>query len=125
MKDTDLPLPEGFAELAPFLDWNLDTADQRQDKRRRSTSEELQLFYDAVVPRMDEILALLDTSAPGELPPAHRLLFNLACSLAEIAPNVELYKCSPGVPYSFEESRMIAGHGNQATWRGLTPMASN
>lgn len=116
-------LPRGFEDLAPFLDWNLPTAHARQAKRRQSSREELRSFYDAVLPKMPAILAEIDHYPLGELPENHQPLFNLALSLAEVAPNVELYKGNPAVPYAFEETRLVAIHGGQQTWRGLSPMA--
>ena len=117
-------LPEGFEDLAPFLGWNLETPDERQNKRRQSSTEELQVFYHSMLPRMSEILERLDRYELGRLPETDRTLFNLALALAEIAPNVELYDGDPGVPFAFEEDRMIAAHGRQPTWRGLSPMAA-
>lgn len=52
-------------------------------------------------------------------------MFKLALSLAEVAPHVELYGGDPAVPHSFTEDRMIAAHGRQETWRGLSPMAGS
>lgn len=117
-------LPQGFEDLTPFLGWNLETPDERQAKRRQSSTEELRVFYHSLLPRMNEILERLGRYELGRLPETDRTLFNLALALAEIAPNVELYDGDPGVPYSFEEDRMIAAHGRQPTWRGLPPMAA-
>lgn len=114
-------LPPSFSELAPYLDWALATADERQAKRLASTSAELKLFYDAVLPRLEDILAEVDLFPLGGLPESHQPLYNLALSLAEVAPHIELYGGAVGVPYAFEESRFIAVHGEQPTWKGLDP----
>ena len=55
--------------------------------------EELRAFYDAMMPRLDEIIAYLDTVPDGdERPaPAHRLHL-MSLSLIEIANLVEIYK---------------------------------
>ena len=55
--------------------------------------EELRAFYDAMMPRLDEIIAYLDTVPAGdERPePAHRL-YLMSLSLVEIANLVEIYK---------------------------------
>jgi len=116
-------LPPGFEGLTPLLDWNLETADARQLKRRTSSRDQLRAFYDAILPHMDAILAVIDKYELGKLPPSHQPLFNMALALAEIAPNMELYRGNPAVPYSFEEGRFVAHHGNQPTWKGLPPTA--
>lgn len=115
-------LPPEFADLAPFLDWDLPTADQRQAKRLSSTREELKALYDAVLPRLEAILTAVDAYPLGSLPKSHQAIYNIALSIAEVAPHIELYGGQPGVPYAFEESRFVAVHGAQETWRGLNPM---
>jgi hypothetical protein len=119
---TDNLLPSGFEALAPFLDWNLATANQRQAKRLASRREDLRAFYDATLPLVPAILAKADEYPLGELPPAIQPIYNLALSLAEVAPHIELYRGDPGVPYAFEEGRFVAIHGDQETWRGRAPM---
>jgi len=121
---TQLTLPSEFAELTPWLDWALPTADERQRKRLASTSEGLRQFYDAVLPRLEDILAEVDRYPLGQLPETHRPLYGLALSLAEIAPHIELYGGAVGVPFAFEEARFIAVHGDQPTWKALQPMAT-
>lgn len=116
-------LPEKFADLLPFMDWSLHNADLRQQKRRESTTEEMQTFYDAILPRIEDILAVVNEYKLGELPEEYRALYDMALSLAEIAAHVELYKGDPAVPFAFEESRMIAVHGQHATWWGKAPNA--
>lgn len=118
---TQLTLPDGFAELTPILAWALPRADQRQEKRRASTSAELRAFYMAVMPRLHDILAEVDRFPLGSLPETHRPLYSIALSLAEVAPHVELYGCAVEVPFAFEESRFFADHGNQQTWEGRYP----
>lgn len=121
---TEQTLPAEFADLAPYLGWALPTADERYVRRRSSTREELKAFYDAVAPRIEALLAAVDAYPLGALPESHRALFAIALSLAEVAPHIELYGGSPGVPYAFEEGRFVAIHGGQETWRGLHPMAN-
>lgn len=116
------PLPAGFEALGAFLDWNLSTPNARQEKRLRSTADEIAHFYQGGVPWLGAILAEIDRFPLGEIPATHIPLFNIALSLAEIAPSVELYRGSPGVPYAFEERRFVAVHGEQPTWQGKPPM---
>lgn len=121
---TEAKLPAGFEDLAPWLDWALPTADERQTKRRLSSKQELKAFYDAVLPRVEAMLAEADKYPLGKLPSDEQLIYNIALSLAEVAPHIELYGGAPGVPYAFEEARFVAVHGAQETWRGLNPMAA-
>jgi hypothetical protein len=119
MKD---PLPAAFAALEQFVPvWALDTQDARSHKRRTSSREELREFYEAMLPHMESILTELDRFPLGGLGPSHRPLYALLLSLAEIAPNIELYRGDPLVPHSFTESRMLSMHGGEPTWKALQP----
>ena len=53
-------LPAPFAGLEPFIDWSLTRERERTEKREASTMEEVREFYDAVFPRMEEIVKHLD-----------------------------------------------------------------
>ena len=109
-------LPPEFATLETWVqDWSLPTQNQRWDKRLASSKEELVAFYDAVLPHLEAILDAADEYPLGEMPDVVSQLFNLSMMLAEIAPNVELYRGEPGVPYSFEERRFIAVQGDAST----------
>lgn len=117
----EITFPAGFEDLAPFAQWALPTADQRTLARREASREELRAFYDAILPRIEAILDECDRFALGELPESHRGIFNIALSMAEIAPHVEFYRGDTGVPYSFEEARFVAVHGADETWQALPP----
>ena len=100
-----------FEPLSPFLDkWAKPTEYERADARRNSTPDELKAFYDGVVPHLPNILKKVDEYPVGEIPDAVKPLFYVALSLAEITPNVEFYKASPGIPFAFDESRLIGDH---------------
>ena len=88
-----------------------------------ATPQALKAFYDATLPRLEAILAEVDKYPLGGLPEALQPLYNIALSLAEVAPHLELYGGAVGVPYAFEEARFVAVHGAQPTWQGLQPMA--
>ena len=89
----DALLPDGFADLAPWADWALEPERARTAKKAASSMEEIRAFYDAMMPRLEAIMAYLDRVPAGdERPaPAHRLHL-LALSLVEVANLVELYK---------------------------------
>jgi hypothetical protein len=118
-------LPEGFEALAALSDWNLDTPDARQMKRLHGSTEETKAFYDAAVPMLPAIMTELDRFPLGDLPESHRPLFNIAMAVAEVAPHVELYHGSPGVPHAFKEERFVAAHGQQRTWTGAPPTGAD
>ena len=90
---TEALLPEAFEDLAPWLDWALEPERARAAKKVASSMEEIGAFYDAMMPRTEEIIAYLDGVPDGdERPaPAHRL-YLLTLSLVEVANLVEIYK---------------------------------
>lgn len=114
-------VPTGFEALQRFAKWNLMTADERTKARRESTEQELRDFYDGVLPYVEAVLDACDQYPLGKLPESHRSIFNIALSMAEIAPHVEFYRGQVGVPYAFEEARFVALHGADETWRALPP----
>jgi len=108
---SSVQFPEGFEDIQPFAEkWARDTEFERASARRNSTPKELKTFYDAVVPHLPAILERVDKYPLGKVEGADHGLFMIALALAEVAPHVEFYKCSPGVPYAFEEVRMKGAH---------------
>lgn len=106
-----IALPKEFADLQPFADtWACATEDARASARRSATSQELKSFYDAILPRLPEILKRVDQYPMGKIEGADQHLFHMALSLAEVAPHVEFYKSNPAVPYAFTETRMFGTH---------------
>lgn len=95
------PLPDDFADLQPFVPiWGpLETAEERYLQRQASRPEELQGFYDAMQPRIRDILAYLDGfPADRALPGPEHALFQLALGLSEAAAAIEVYGV-PRVPF--------------------------
>lgn len=106
-------LPADFKELEPFVSaWALGSAKQRHMQRLNSTSEQLVQFYDAILPEMHRLLAVLDQYPLGQLAEELHPLYWLSLSFAEVAPHIELYKRSVGVPFAFEETRFIYESGD-------------
>lgn len=116
-----MSVPTGFETLQKFAKWNLATADERTKARREASSQELREFYAGVLPCIEAVLDECGKYPLGELPETHRGIFNIALSMAEIAPHIEFYRGQAGVPYAFEESRFVAVHGSDETWRALPP----
>ena len=50
-------LPPAFEDLEPWADWALPTEPERYAKRLASEFDELQAFYDAAFPRLEEAAA--------------------------------------------------------------------
>lgn len=107
-----ITLPKPFETLEPFAEkWALPTQNQRQRQRIGSSRGELKAFYDAILPLISDIITYADRFPLGQLPPEAQPVFNMALSLAEIAPHIELYGGTAKVPHSFDENRFIAEHG--------------
>jgi hypothetical protein len=85
-------LPAQFGELAPFSGWILETWRERYDKRLASTMAELQSFYDAMMPRLQEILDHCDRYDVDDLPDDVRNLMLLTFSLCEASFPVEAWR---------------------------------
>jgi len=110
----DTSLPGAFRDLQRFVQgWSLPSQNQREAARRGSSAQERREFYEAAVPRLGAIIDYLDQFPLDSMPEDARRLLHLTLSVAEIAPNVELYKGSATVPFSFEETRFVAAHGDR------------
>jgi hypothetical protein len=92
-------LPEQFSELTAYSDWVLETWRERYDKRLSSSMEEMQAFYDAVMPRLQEIVDHCDTFDLDDLPEDVRNLLLLTFALCEVSFPVEAWR-QPRVPDS-------------------------
>ncbi len=102
-------LPEQFSDLEPFAkEWALATGPERARQRLSSSIEKIRAFYDAMLPRMDEIITYLNQFPLEKIPEQAKPLFYLTLSLAEVSRPVELY----GQPEAagIEESRFVLTH---------------
>lgn len=85
------PLPAPFADLSTFVnDWALPSEQARFHKLHTTSLEELRRFYDAMLPRMDEILAYLNQYSLTAMPADAGTLFDLAITFAETAHPIDL-----------------------------------
>lgn len=85
-------LPDKFAELEAFTDWSLETEAERYAKRLASSMDELQAFYDAAFPRLEDAMGYLDALDLNALPgDATRLLW-LMYSLVNASFPVEVWR---------------------------------
>jgi hypothetical protein len=92
-------LPEQFADLAPFADWIFDTWRPRYEKRLASTMDQMQAFYDAILPRMADIIEYCNRFDLDDLPDDARNLLLLTFAFCEASFPVEAWR-QPRVPDS-------------------------
>ena len=101
-----LPLPPDFQDLAQFMDWAIATEKERMHKRMSSAMPDLRRFYDAMLPRMDAIIAYLNQFPPDSMPSDAQTVFQISVSLIEVANAVELFK-QPKLPFGFDPARFV------------------
>lgn len=104
-------LPSGFNDLSALASvWALPTELERNRQRHRASIEEIQLFYDAMLARMDAIMEHLNRFKIEDLPAAERQLLQLALALAEVAPAIEFYR-QPAVIDGYDTERFVPRSG--------------
>ena len=103
-------LPAGFEHLAPFVtEWGLATEKERHHKRVTSSLGDVRRFYDAMTPRIHDIIAHLCNFAgadPDELPPPERRLYDLALAFMECSHPIDLKWQRPDIDDAFPVERM-------------------
>ena len=92
-------LPAEFADLELYLDWDLATEPERYAKRLASSMTEMQAFYDAAFPRLEDVIAYCDRFPLDELPEDARTLMHMMQSLINVSFPIEAWK-QPRVPDS-------------------------
>jgi hypothetical protein len=85
-------LPTDFAELEPFSDWAIATERARYAKRMSTTIGELQAFYDAAFPRLDDGTAYLKKVQLDGISEQDMHLLWLFCSLVTVSFPVEVWR---------------------------------
>jgi hypothetical protein len=98
MTVTETMLPSEFADLEPFASkWSLAKEDDRYQVRLASTMDEMQAFYDAVVPRADEAMDYCDKFPLDDLPDDAKNLLHLLYSMVMVSFPVEAFG-QPHIP---------------------------
>lgn len=92
-------LPAEFADLEPWSEWILQGEAARYAKRLSSSMEQIQAFYDATFPRLEEGATYLEQFSADDLPDDARNLLWLFSSLVMISFPVEVWR-QPRVPDS-------------------------
>ncbi|MFT4584321.1 MAG: hypothetical protein ACI915_005465 [Gammaproteobacteria bacterium] len=101
---TTRELPAQFAELIPLTQaWGQETETERNNARVTSEMEDIQAFYNAVMPHMENILTFLGEYDDTAEAPVRNLAF-LAKSFIEASVCVELFH-APTVPDGFDYRR--------------------
>ena len=91
-------LPAEFADLEPFAaKWSLPTEHERYATRLSSSMEEMQAFYDAIFPRVEEAIAYCDKCPLDNMPDDAVNLLRLIYSFIIVSFAVELWR-QPYVP---------------------------
>jgi len=85
-------LPKGFRNLEHFLDWSLGTETERIAKRVATPMDEIIDFHAAMSQQLEEIIVFLNQYPYDDLPENGQRLCDMALSLVEVAPLVEMYK---------------------------------
>jgi hypothetical protein len=94
-----MPLPSEFADLEPYLGWDLATEPERYAKRLASSMAEMQAFYDTAFPRLEDVIAYCDKFPLDDLPDDAKTLMHMMQSLVNVSFPVEAWK-QPKVPDS-------------------------
>jgi hypothetical protein len=88
-------LPATFAELEPFVEtWCLPTERERYEQRMVSTMDDMQAFYDAIVPRADDAMTYLEQFPLDSLPDDALDLLHLLYSMIQVSFPVEVWRQS-------------------------------
>ena len=91
-------LPTEFAELEPFAaKWCLATEPERWATRMASSMAEMQAFYDAIFPRVEDAIAYCDKFPLDDMPDDAVNLLHLVYSFIIVSFAVELWS-QPDVP---------------------------
>lgn len=86
-------LPSEFSDLEPFAEkWCLATESERWAVRMSSSMEEMQAFYDASLPRIEEALKYCDKFPLDDMPEDALNLFRLVYSFVIVSFPVELWR---------------------------------
>jgi hypothetical protein len=86
-------LPPAFADLEPYAPtWCLPTEPERWATRLASTMADMQDFYDACFPRVEEATCYCDGFDLDDLPDDAARLLELLCSFALVSYPIEVWQ---------------------------------
>jgi hypothetical protein len=84
--------PAEFADLEPFADWALPSEADRYAKRLASSMDELQAFYDAAFPRLEESTDYLKSVALEGISEEDQHLLWMFSALVTVSFPVEVWR---------------------------------
>ena len=86
-------LPKEFAALEPYAPtWALATEQERWDQRMASSMDELQAFYDAIFPLVEDAIAFCDKFDLHDMPDDAANLLRMIYSFILVSFPVELWR---------------------------------
>jgi hypothetical protein len=95
-------LPDGFEDLAPFVEyWARATTQARIDARSTATMEQIRAFYDVMTGHAEAALQHVERFPLDQLPDDAARLFRLVLALGQAHVAVEIHgqPRAPGTPY--------------------------
>ncbi len=90
--ETTNAFPTGFEDLEVYSDWALETEAERYAKRLATSMDDIQEFYDAAFPRLEDVIAHLDSFGLDNLPEDSKRLLWLSYSLVNASFPVEVWR---------------------------------
>ncbi len=82
-----------FSELNVVMnEWGLETAAARLNKRTTSSLEDLRVFYDAIEPRLEEIIKFLNGFPVTQIPERYQRLGYTALAVLEVDDPLNYWK---------------------------------
>ena len=98
-------LPDEFSDLQGFVsEWALEYRRDRYKKRYTSSIEDIRIYYDAIMPRMEAIVDHLNQFSVDDIPKASEPLLYMSLSGVEISRAVELWNAPDN--YAFPAERV-------------------
>jgi len=102
-----MKLPTEFSDLECFTErWGAESYNDRWQARLSAKFEDLNAFYNAMVPRMSAIIEHLNRLPVNGLPVPEQALLRLAAAFMEVSIAVEIFH-APDEPGVFPASRFI------------------
>lgn len=95
-------LPKGFADLEPFLAyWAVPTSQERRERRETASMEEIEEFYQAILPHAPVAIEYLQAFPLDAMPEEETRLMQLLLALTHVAMATELHgePRAPHTPY--------------------------
>lgn len=103
---TSTTLPPAYADLGRFTgEWLLRDEKSRYDKLLRTSLDDLRVFYDAMLPRMEAIILYLNGFPLDAMPEDAKNLFDLSMTFMETAHPIDLNWKSTDIDDKFPADR--------------------